>query len=251
MNINQKAFRANGFVVIPNFITVQECAIMHQRITHSLTDPGDPYELESTVGYPGAPSPKTTMGKTAIRRLLDAYSRDPLWKEFAHNPKLLQYIRTLLGSDDISLTRSHHNCLMTKMPKWSSYTAWHQDIRYWSFEKPNLINAWLSITAESKSNGCLQVIPGSHQIEFSKHQFDEQQFFRHKLTDNQSLLKQAIALESNPGDLLLFDSRLLHSAQSNQSNKPKFSLVFSYKLKSNKALADTKSSALDEVNLDS
>ena len=56
------------------------------------------------------------------------------------------------------LSQCHHNCVMTKHPGCSA-TLWHQDIRYWSFDRPELISAWFALDQEEAVNGALRVIP--------------------------------------------------------------------------------------------
>ena len=67
------------------------------------------------------------------------------------------------------MSQAHHNCVMTKNPGYSSETHWHQDIRYWSFQQPELVSVWTALGREHKGNGCLRVLPGSHQGPDYKH----------------------------------------------------------------------------------
>lgn len=243
-------FKKNGFVVIPQVVSPERCDVMHRTGLEELSKPKEPYELESTLGYPGAPDPESPEGLTTIRRLKSAYSRHALWREWAHDPTLLGYVATVLGSQQIALTQAHHNCLMTKAPKWSSRTGWHQDIRYWSFERPELVTAWLSLTDENEDNGCLQVIPGSHAASYEADQFDALKFFQDDLAKNQGVIAGAEHLTMRRGDLLLFDARLLHSAGKNVTEAFKMSLIFTYKLSGNKAIAHSRSAAMPEINME-
>jgi len=240
-------FLTNGFILIPQAVSKERCELMSRIACEQLNDPVEPYELEAYLGYPGAPDLYSPEGKTAIRRLRNIYDRHPLWRQWAHDFSLLDYIGSLLGSSELSLTQAHHNCLMTKTPQSSSRTGWHQDIRYWSFERPVLVTAWLSLTDESQENGCIKVIPGSHNKGLNRSQFDEQQFFRDDLSENQAMINDSETIESKSGDLLLFDARLLHSADKNINNEIKLSLVFTYKLPSNKAIENTRSSSMKEI----
>ena len=73
---------------------------------------------------------------------------------------------------------AHHNCVMTKQPRFSSDTGWHQDVRYWHFERPELVNVWVALGDETPENGCLRVIPGTHAGTFRPEQFDAAKFLR-------------------------------------------------------------------------
>jgi len=53
----------------------------------------------------------------------------------------------------VLMSRAHHNCLMTKHPLYGSLTGWHRDIRFWSFEREDLVSVWLALGDETVDNG--------------------------------------------------------------------------------------------------
>jgi phytanoyl-CoA hydroxylase len=208
-----------------------------------------PLELEASLGYPGAPESVETGGGETIRRLLGAYQRNPAWKEWATSHAIKTALQQLFADEKVYLNQSHHNCLMTKSPEYSSDTGWHQDIRYWSFEQRELISVWLALGKEQPQNGGLWVIPESHRLEYSTEQFDEQIFFRQNLASNEALIQHAEPVLLSPGDVLFFDSRLLHRASRNTTRDIRYSLIFTYHSSSNRPKAGTRSAAFDEVLL--
>ena len=138
---------------------------------------------------------------------------------------------------------------MTKRPGYSSATLWHQDNRYWSFDEQNLISVWLAVGRETKQNGCLRVIPGSHRLEIEPGRFDANLFLRSDLEENKSLLNSAIKLELEPGDVLFFHSRLFHAAGRNLSDETKYSVVFTYHEEENKPILGTRSARFPSISL--
>jgi len=138
---------------------------------------------------------------------------------------------------------------MTKNPAFSSATSWHQDIRYWSFQKPELISTWLALGQEHEENGCLLLVPGSHRIDFRREQFDDALFFREDLAENRDILKGRVAAELDEGDMLFFHCRLLHSAGRNRTGLIKFAAVFTYHSTGNRPLPGTRSASLPEILL--
>jgi len=93
---------------------------------------------------------------------------------------------------------------MTKHPYYGSETGWHRDIRYWSFERPDLISVWLALGNESEENGGLWIVPGSQALDFDSARFDDAQFFRENAESNRALLKRRIPVTLNQGDVLFF-----------------------------------------------
>jgi phytanoyl-CoA hydroxylase len=205
-------------------------------------------EYEVDTRYPGAPRSRDEEGGLTVRRLLQAYARDPLFQTWVAHAPVRQALGQLLGSP-FYLSQAHHNCIMTKHPRYSSRTGWHRDSRYWNFQRAQLISVWLALRDEVVENGCLWVIPGSHHWHLNAEQFDDAQFLREDLAENQVLLKQAQSVALQAGDVLLFHSNLFHAAGANHTNATKFSLVMTYRAQDNVAIAGSRSARLPEIEL--
>lgn len=213
-----------------------------------LADAIGPLEYEADTRYPGAPASRAAPGGATVRRLLQAYDRDPLFREWAVSNVLGNRLRQLLGPA-VMLSRAHHNCVMTKDPAFSSLTGWHQDIRYWSFERPELVSAWLALGAEREENGCLLVVPGSHRLELPRRCYDEALFLRTDIEETKELLQGQTRVEVDAGDVLFFHARLLHAAGRNRTGVAKTSLVFTYHAADNLPLAGSRSASLPSIAL--
>jgi len=207
-----------------------------------------PLEYEADVRYPGAPASQDAPGGRTARRLLQAYSRDAAFAAWATSPEVAACLRALIGPR-VELSQAHHNCVMTKDPRYSSLTNWHRDIRYWAFERPELVSVWLALGHERERNGCLLVLPGSHAMDFAPHQLDKAQFLRTDVADNTTLLAKEARVELDPGDVLFFHSRLFHAAGRNQTDETKFSVVYTYHAADNRALPGSRSASLPDVPL--
>lgn len=225
-NQNSLSFAACGYHVLPGFADSATLRRLREQVMAALNEL--PMELEADTGYPGAPTSPGAPGGQTPRRLLQAWARGGALASWASDPRVVAQLQHLLGSDAVHLTQSHHNCVMTKYPGYSSDTLWHQDIRYWSFRPPRLINCWLALGEEFPDNGGLQVIAGSHRWTDSASRVDEEQFLRPELPANADAIAGASAIRLQPGDLLMFDAALFHSASRNNTDQIKLSVVFSY-----------------------
>lgn len=244
-----ESFNKHGFLVLRHFAPKADLEALQALAQQHLANPQPPLELEAAVGYPGAPTEAGSEGSNTVRRQLGAYARHPLFKAWATQPAMVQGLQTLFGNTQVFLSQAHHNCLMTKSPAFSSDTGWHQDIRYWSFQQPQLITAWLALGEEDARNGGLKIIPGSHRTAFNKEQFDENLFFRADLPENKTLIDQAIEIKLAPGDVLFFHCNLLHCASRNYTDTPKLALVFTYRDSNNAPLVNTRSASQPEIAL--
>ena len=239
-------FQTHGFVIARGLVPQASCEAMKALAMRDLAAEIQPLEYEAQVRYPGAPASLDAPGGRTVRRLLQACARDALNKERATSPELTRRLHQLLGSP-LELSQAHHNCIMTKNPAFSSATGWHQDIRYWSFQKPELVSVWLALGPEHEENGCLWLVPGSHRMEFRREQYDDDRFFRADSDENRKILQAKVAAELDEGDVLFFHCRLLHAAGQNRTALTKFASVFTYHSAGNRPLPGTRSASLPEI----
>lgn len=244
-----RAFAADGYVVLRQLAAPGECAAIAADVQASLDPVLAPAEFEADVGYPGSPDSRTAAGGDTPRRLLNAYSRFPALRPLVTGAAVGERLQVMLGVPRVMLSQCHHNCVMTKSPDFSSVTLWHQDIRYWSFERPELISLWLALGDESAENGALQVIPGSHRRVFSHDQLDAARFLKPELPENQTLIGQARTVELAAGDALLFHCRTFHAAGRNLTDRMKLSCVFTYHAEHNRPLPGTRSAQYASIAL--
>ena len=242
------AFRRDGYVVLPGVLDAQQIAEVCEFVMGSLEPLVGPVEYEADVGYPGSPANRGAQGGGTPRRLLHAYARAQVLRDLALHPQVAAVLEELLGGPGL-LSQCHHNCVMTKHPGYSSATLWHQDIRYWSFDRPELISAWFALGEERFANGALQVIPGTHLTEFERGRLDAELFLRPELEVNAQLIAQARTVELQAGDVLLFHCRLFHAAGRNTTGEVKLSPVFTYHRDDNHPIPATRSAAYPSIAL--
>jgi len=241
-------FTRDGYRVVRDLVPAAACARMLEVAQRDLAAAAAPLEYETETQYPGAPASLEAPGGRTVRRLLQAYSRDAVYREWATATPVAARLRQLLGPQ-VALAQAHHNCVMTKDARYSSLTSWHRDIRYWSFARPELVSVWFALGPERPENGCLLVLPGSHNMTFSPAQLDAAQFLRTDVAENAGLLRAQVAVELDPGDALFFHCRLFHAAGNNRSARTKFSAVFTYHAVDNPPLPGSRSAGQPDVIL--
>ena len=242
------AFHDEGYAVVRGLVPQHVRSTMLEVARAHLSERLEPVEYEADTQYPGAPSSRDAPGGRTVRRLLQAYARDPVFRRWSTSADVRVPLTVLLG-DRIELSQAHHNCVMTKSHSYSSVTNWHRDIRYWSFERPELVSIWIALGGERVNNGCLRVLPGTHAMDFGGEQLDRAQFLRSDFEANRSLLVSEVAVELDPGDVLFFHCRLFHAAGRNTTEQTKFSVVFTYHAADNRPVAGTRSASLPDVPL--
>ena len=241
-------FERQGFIVLRDFTDADILTRMRDVTREHLEREVPPLELEADLNYPGAPPSLNSRGGRTVRRLKQAHARDMVFTDWVCRPALIRRLQQLLGPQ-LAMPLTHHNCVMTKQPEHSSDTGWHQDIRYWSFERQELISLWLALGPEHPENGGLWVIPGSHGMSLDRSRFNEEVFLRDDLPENCELISTAVPVELNAGDVLFFHARTLHSASRHHTTETKCSVVFTFRPVDNPPLPGSRSASAAELLL--
>lgn len=164
------------------------------------------------------------------QRSLINLASDPDYAEIIVCPTLLNCLAGL-GFADL---RYQCGFLISK-PGHSPPLFWHQDWWGWSHpsayeESPLQIGVMIYLDPTRISNGCLRVVPGTHLRRHPLHDsipaHDE---MLSRVNDPRHRLYQSadgeVALTSNPGDVLVIDARLLHSAYPNNTDNERMLLT--------------------------
>ncbi|MFK7956626.1 MAG: phytanoyl-CoA dioxygenase family protein [Lysobacterales bacterium] len=239
-------FSEHGFLRLPGLANSATLDGIHQQVSGEMRQ--SPLELEIEVGYPGAPKTLQARGANTPRRLLNAFARGGALSAWAQRPTPI--IGQLLDTSGVWLSQAHHNCVMTKYPSYSSDTLWHQDVRFWSFEPPLLINCWLALGAEREQNGGLRVIAGSHRWSLDPERLDQGKFLDPNHPVNAAAIANSLQLDLDPGDALFFDAGLFHSATRNRTDAVKLSVVYTYHGSDVRPIEGTRSAAVQPVHFD-
>jgi len=226
-----KQFNEDGFLILKDFADPVLCEEILNSAKDHLIKKVAP--IESEAEYLEAKTDSLT-----IRRLRQVFDREDVFKAWMTHEKMKPILEQVLGENPV-LVLAHHNSIMTKMPKQSSRTSWHQDFRYWNYTTSDMVSVWLSLDDETLSNGLLEFIPQSHKLDFDKSRFDKRSNFLDEHEENKQLIKTAVHSNLQKGDVVLFHCKTLHHANKNTTSKEKISFVYTVRACENKPQKDT------------
>jgi hypothetical protein len=114
---------------------------------------------------------------------------------------------------------------------------WHQD--WWGWDEPlsytdriPQVNMMIYLAPTSPDNGCLRVIPGSHRQKHPIHEIPVAYGSLSRVENPDHPLYQSwegeAAIAVQPGDVVVKDARLLHSAYANTSNQDRTLLSLNF-----------------------
>ena len=198
---------------------------MLERVTDVVRDPGLAEELGVKV------LPESNKAGVAVAHPEDGVSkvfklhRDPVFARFAHSPGVVDVVAELVTPDiDVFLSQ-----FIFKTPgAWGQ--PWHQDSFYFPFEPARpVVGIWLAVTEVTLVNGCLHVLPGSQTEPVHTHIPDRRPGANYgyvEIVDHD--MSAAVPVLMDPGDLLVFDSHLMHCSTDNESDGIRAAMVYHY-----------------------
>jgi hypothetical protein len=126
----------------------------------------------------------------------------------------------------------YHSKMIMKDPRIGGAWTWHQDYGYWyqnGILFPLLTSMFIAVDPATTENGCMQVIPRSHELGRIDHVLTGDQAGA-DIARVEEVLKRisAVPVEMAPGDALFFHCNLLHRSDQNRSDQPRWSMICCY-----------------------
>lgn len=141
--------------------------------------------------------------------------------DLATHPGIVDRIVQLLGPD-VVMWAVH---FWYKEPHNAKYIPWHQDGAFWPMRPKKNVTAWVALGPTFLENGCLRIIPGTHQsIADHRDMDDDRSGFGQGLTVTPADESRAVNLEMEPGEAVFFNEATYHGSQANTSDVARVAL---------------------------
>ena len=103
----------------------------------------------------------TTVTATPVWQIVNIWEVSEAFERLIHHPFIVKAISQLTGFADLQVW---HDQVQYKPAEHGGATAWHQDAPLWpSIEPHTPVSAWLPLDDADEANGCMWMVPGSHQ----------------------------------------------------------------------------------------
>lgn len=243
-----RAFHADGFLVVPDFVSEERCLQLRQRAM-SLAEQNVPSPEEATVfTADGKPQHTTddyflTSGEKircffekdafdehgnlraqphlALNKLGHAmHDLDPIFDSFSRTSDL-SAVSADIGMRDPLLLQSMY---IFKQPHIGGEVNCHTDHTYLWTEPQSVVGFWFAIDDATKENGCMWAVPGGHRWPVrSRSRLNESRTatVTDVLDPEPYPLDNLQCLEAKRGTLVLLDGAVPHLSAANTSDKPR------------------------------
>lgn len=243
-----QAFRSDGFLVVPNFVSDEHCLQLRERAM-ILAEKYVPSPEEATVftadGKPQHTSDDyfLTSGEQircffekdafdergnlraephlALNKLGHAmHDLDPVFESFSRTPDLAN-VAADLGMRDPLLLQSMY---IFKQPHIGGEVTCHTDHTYLWTEPQSVVGFWFAIDDATNENGCMWAVPGGHKLPVrSRSRLNESRTatVTDVLDPEPYPLDNLQCLEAKRGTLVLLDGAVPHLSAANTSDRPR------------------------------
>lgn len=149
---------------------------------------------------------------------------DRFWYRLVSDPALLDLAERLLGPD-LAVFATHYIC---KEPQTGRKVLWHQDGAFWPLEPLAAVTFWVALTDSRRDNGCLRVVPGSHQMDLLEMVDAGEDAVLASEIPVEVDETDAIDLELEPGDVSIHHPHIFHASDANTSERWRRGLTIRY-----------------------
>jgi hypothetical protein len=174
-----------------------------------------------------------------VRLSLWNHPGDGIYGMFARCERMVRSAEKLLEGE----VYHYHSKMIMKDARVGGAWTWHQDYGYWYQNGvlwPLLTSVSIAVDRSTKENGCLQVIPRSHELGRIEHVQSGDQAGADMERVNAVLERLPLVhCEMEPGDAIFFHSNLLHRSDMNRSDEPRWSMICCYNARRNDPYKDS------------
>lgn len=213
-------FHRDGYLFVPQFLDVEEVQLLQQACRQ------DAILQQHAMRVMDASGRKTNLS-------LWNHPGNDIYGMIARSQRIVNAVEQLLGDE----VYHYHSKLSAKQPRVGGAWEWHQDYGYWYQNGclfPDMLSVFIAVDANTRENGCMQVLRGSHLMGRVDHGFSGEQTGADLERVEQAKKRlELVYCVMEPGTALFFHSNLLHTSDANLSDLPRWALICCYNTKHN------------------
>jgi ectoine hydroxylase-related dioxygenase (phytanoyl-CoA dioxygenase family) len=222
--VNVERYHREGYLIQTSVLSAEELAEFRNeadRLLRLCTEQSERYarRIEWEIDHL-TEGDRAGMEKV-IRKLEPISDLSPRFAELAYHPGITGPVSAVLG-EPVELFEDKLNL---KLPGGSPY-PWHQDwVCCWRAHTDQLVTCFIYLDDADATNGCLQVIPGSH---IGKRILPFKTGGRFDVDPSCFEQEKIVPAPLKAGEMILFDSYLLHYSDLNRSRSPRRAIIYTY-----------------------
>lgn len=205
------AYRRDGYVVVPAVFAPGELDTIDREIDALLPEHGD---------------------RAGFREgwVFDVDRRSEITRAVAEDGRLLDLVGDVVHPG----VAIHSTKLVAKQPHSDDVCHWHQDEAFYlrpgdaSTHSGTRMSLWLPLQASDERNGCLWVVPGSHEWGLEPYVTVDHGTCRRTLPKQECADEHAVPVRVGAGDVVLFSAWTWHHSKNNATDRVRRAFIVSY-----------------------
>jgi hypothetical protein len=217
--LNGSSYAEDGFLLVRGGVDVEPLDTLEREILGLIAE----WTGRTFTGLQDPDLATMLAGDRALEvKLYDGVRGYPWLQEFSSHPSVVDPVRPLLSGKFGLLGKIP---LRMDLPLVTRELAvWHQDYFYVK-GNTDIVTAWIPLQDTPYEVGCLMVMPGSHKLGVVPH---DKPLLGKKFVPSTIFERPVHYVEMKRGDMLFFNSLLLHSSSLNLSNRLRWSVQARY-----------------------
>ena len=232
---NVEAYHNDGYLLVPGLFTEADMEPVRLAIEDEVDRLADRFYRAGKVSSRFADEPSNrrlvllceeAQESVRIWELRTRAAVTPELYQLVRHPALLDLLTALLGPE-VAWTGSF--AVRVKLPEREETAfPWHQDTQYYGNPTRHLhvISVWIPLVDVDECNGCLHLLPGSHQWGLLGGARDAERVVR--MFEDVEQRAKPVVLPMRRGDLLAFTNMTCHASTVNTTNEMRWSIDLRY-----------------------
>ncbi|KAJ8923995.1 hypothetical protein NQ315_006771 [Exocentrus adspersus] len=207
-------YEKNGYILIKNNVGDALVEKVTQRFVDICDGNVKDYFVDTIMKDPSLKHKDNVRGQYLINKLQD-FAYDEVFWEYCKDPGVISIVEGIIGPNITAV----HSMFINKPPNadpGASLHPLHQDLHYFPFRPANkIVASWTALERVDERNGCLYVVPGSHESTLYKHEYPKgfKNALYHGIQGFDHLPKVHVVMDK--GDTVFFHPLLLHGSGPN------------------------------------
>jgi len=202
--IGKSFYAENGYLVVRSLFAGDECDFWSQYFTDMVERGGDGWAE-------GGVDPNHVDPLKRYPRLMQPHRGDRVAFDFMVDARINRYLTSFCAREPLAV-----QTMVYFKPPGARGQALHQDNRYLQAEPGTCMAAWLALDDIDDGNGCLEVVPGTHDMSMvCPEKADASKSFTDVAINLPGMA--AIPIHMNKGDVIFFNGSLVHGSGPNHS----------------------------------
>ena len=192
----------DGFVVIPDLLSAEECDKLKR-------------EARAVLDHHAKPGSSVYVHVAVV---------NPAFRALAEDPRIVDALRNVMPQGVMFLSDK----IVYKAPDRTFPTPWHIDCFYWRNTRPKL-SVWIPLDDASAENGTLTVVPGSHKQDWRMVKMGlPRGAFQYEIDGGEWREGDVVTCAIKRGTAIIFSARLVHGSTANTAGKDRYAIISTY-----------------------